>query len=331
MRLFQLLVEALQRPADKLYDGQILNSEHNVSVKDFAVNQAQQQAIHMDVKSMILEHIEDTHFFILTTDVFYSEDDEVIESDPPISHAWDRIKTYKTKKGFGDLDYDVAPPFKTCWFQLPDYGPHFLSITHTENADDVFGIWIHELGKDEYLFSFVIRNLDPELGALVRFKFGIINRLRNPEYWNTMVYWLQPFSKLKGGYTGAVKSIPGKIKYRHPKTREKRFHKLRRVIMIYPKAITLKQKQVISKRDHVDFTHRFEVQSHWRRLFFLDGREDENGHRVIDFNRIGKDRDGEYCVPGFTYVEEGVKGDEHLPLVRKTRVIHGPQSKGDKS
>jgi hypothetical protein len=54
----------------------------------------------------------------------------------------------------------------------------------------------------------------------------------------------------------------------------------------------------------------------------------KKGTKEIDPNRIGKNRAGEYCVAGYTYVEESVKGDENLPLIKKTRVVHeGPDKK----
>lgn len=49
----------------------------------------------------------------------------------------------------------------------------------------------------------------------------------------------------------------------------------------------------------------FELRGHWRAH---DG--------------LGKDRDGNYCVGGFTWVKNHIRGDENLPLIKKTRIIH---------
>lgn len=54
----------------------------------------------------------------------------------------------------------------------------------------------------------------------------------------------------------------------------------------------------------VDWTHRWEVRGHWRKV-----------------ERIGKDPEGNYCIPGMTWVRPSVKGPEKAPLVHKTRHI----------
>lgn len=59
-----------------------------------------------------------------------------------------------------------------------------------------------------------------------------------------------------------------------------------------------------STRD-IDWTHRFEVRGHWRKI-----------------ERIGKDREGNYTVSGYTWVKDFVKGSIKLPLIRKQRVLH---------
>jgi len=53
-----------------------------------------------------------------------------------------------------------------------------------------------------------------------------------------------------------------------------------------------------------EYSHRWEVRGHWR---IIKG--------------MGKNRNGDYCVPGHTWVSAFVKGDETKPLVRKTRVV----------
>lgn len=56
----------------------------------------------------------------------------------------------------------------------------------------------------------------------------------------------------------------------------------------------------------IDYSHRFEVRGHWRRI-----------------SGLGKDRDGQYCVRGMTWVVPFEKGPENLPLIKKVRVMNG--------
>lgn len=83
--------------------------------------------------------------------------------------------------------------------------------------------------------------------------------------------------------------------------KSKRIHRIRRVIHVAPKKYVKKQDV---KGSNVNWTHRFEVRGHWR---VLDG--------------LGKDREGNYCVSGFTWVTHHTRGPEDLPLVKKVRVI----------
>lgn len=86
--------------------------------------------------------------------------------------------------------------------------------------------------------------------------------------------------------------------------KEKRQHRIRRVIHICPK----RQKETYSLQTRtIDWTHRFMVRGHWRSL--------------NDKSKVGKNRAGEYCVTGFTWVSEHERGPEELPLVKKTRVV----------
>ncbi len=64
-------------------------------------------------------------------------------------------------------------------------------------------------------------------------------------------------------------------------------------------------KEYSESNRHIDFSHRFAVRGHWR----------------IKEGGLGKDRNGDYCINGFTWVNECEKGPEDLPLIRKTRVF----------
>lgn len=60
--------------------------------------------------------------------------------------------------------------------------------------------------------------------------------------------------------------------------------------------------EVFSKK--IDWSHRWEVRGHWRRI---DG--------------LGKNRDGEYLIQNFTWVKSHIKGPEDAVLIKTTRII----------
>lgn len=78
---------------------------------------------------------------------------------------------------------------------------------------------------------------------------------------------------------------------------------VKRIVHVRPK------REVLSKSEPsgriIDWSHRWLVRGHWRKL--------ESG--------IGKNRAGDYCVQGFTWVKEFEKGPDSAPLIKKVRVV----------
>lgn len=82
-------------------------------------------------------------------------------------------------------------------------------------------------------------------------------------------------------------------------------HTVRRLIHVAPKSQREAVRPTQSSRQ-INWSHRWEVRGHWRKV-----------------DALGKDRSGEYIIPGFTWVKESIKGDESLPLIKKTRIFKG--------
>lgn len=82
------------------------------------------------------------------------------------------------------------------------------------------------------------------------------------------------------------------------KTKGKYEHKIKKIIHIRPKKDQIKSNSETSNT--IDWSHRWFVRGHWR---VTEG--------------LGKDREGNYCVEGFTWVKEHVKGPEGKPLVQE--------------
>lgn len=85
---------------------------------------------------------------------------------------------------------------------------------------------------------------------------------------------------------------------------KKRTHRIRRITHVWPKKL-VKARQDTGMEKHIDWSHRWTRRGHW---VSLPGR-------------LGKDREGVYCVRDWTWRSEHEVGPEHLPLVKKVRVV----------
>ncbi len=85
--------------------------------------------------------------------------------------------------------------------------------------------------------------------------------------------------------------------------KSKRQHRIRRIVHVRPKKYVEPKD---GEKRTVDWSHRFNVRGHWRKM--TDGG-------------LGKDRNGDYCIDGYTWVVDHERGPEHLPLIKKTRLV----------
>jgi hypothetical protein len=286
MRLFERLVEALQKDPVKNYGGTLSVDGHISKAGAWSNNY---------LKAELLSHIEDTHLFVISMSAIFPVDTGIVAENLGSHTAIRRLDE--------NLDRDVAPPFQTCWFQFPEVKYDAWSGLFDKVTDEmIFGMFLHEIEPHHYLFAFVMSDKnDP---TLHRFRYGQASNVLNHEIWDSICIWLQPFSK--NSTVGTMKS-PSRIKFRDPKTGEKRTHKIRKVVTVFPKKMS-EDDFTYAESEGVDFSHRFSVRGHWRKVA-----------------GIGKNRQDEYCVQGFTYVCEHEKGPEHLPVINKTRVVIGKE------
>jgi hypothetical protein len=78
-------------------------------------------------------------------------------------------------------------------------------------------------------------------------------------------------------------------------------YKINNVIHVVPKQA---KKEYAHLNQTIDWSHRWEVRGHWRKI-----------------STIGRDRSGQYVIPGYTWVKDFVKGPEEKQLVKKIRVF----------
>lgn len=82
----------------------------------------------------------------------------------------------------------------------------------------------------------------------------------------------------------------------------KRVHTIRRIVHVRPKKIRTESQGVTGKQ--IDWTHRWWRRGHWRTV-----------------EGLGKNRSGDYCISGKTWVIEHTAGAPDAPVIKKTRLI----------
>lgn len=218
--------------------------------------------------------VEEANFFIISVKCGEQEEGEMFPS------------------AFGNL------PFPVCWFQFSeDKTVHSLALEE-DKIEGVCGSLIWEYAPEK------VRSL--HLGFNVHTgEFKLISGTPRTNLLTTNVVgtWLRYLGMNDAG----LQITNERVKYRE--NGEKKLLKIRKIVRVFPKKTVL-TKEDIEERQHIDFSHRFSVRGHWRKI-----------------SGIGKDRAGNYSIEGFTFVNDFIKGPEHLPFVKKNRVLlPGPHS-----
>ena len=105
--------------------------------------------------------------------------------------------------------------------------------------------------------------------------------------------------RLESENVGVIK-VNKRLKIKH--RGEKKLHKIKKLFYVIKNRGQAEEKGIASH--NIDWQHSWSVRGHWRK---------------IDKNKIGKDRGGEYCVEGHTWIKNYIKGDGEL--VKKTRLV----------
>ncbi|HEY8272862.1 MAG TPA: hypothetical protein VIG33_18355 [Pseudobdellovibrionaceae bacterium] len=84
----------------------------------------------------------------------------------------------------------------------------------------------------------------------------------------------------------------------------RRLMKIKNLVIVVPKKQREGLENLIGSSKEIDWSHRWDVMGHWRKV-----------------GGIGKDRNGDYSVKGYTWVISHVKGPDEQPYIRKTRFV----------
>ena len=287
MSLFHTFVSMLQREAEKKNGSTVIVDGQ--ALPSFMSTDYVKRA---DVKGEILSKLKDVNLFTLSrTAVFPGSQMIGGPSGPSVAVVQPN-----------QLDLDVAPPFQTCWIQFSE-GERMTGVT--SGNDTIFAVFLHERGPHRYAFAIVQSDQDGDADFL-RLRVGHCSPDENHDIWHNIALFLQPFNRKS--ITAGIERTNDRVKY---KTRdgEKHLLKIRKIVHIRAKKVTGQEiDEHVKAGRKIDWSHRFEVRGHWRK-----------------HNGIGKNRAGDYCVEGSTYVIDYQKGPEEAPLVKKTRVVVGDE------
>lgn len=187
---------------------------------------------------------------------------------------------------------EIDAPFKV--FSLEHYeGGTILRIAKDDSKLIFIGcIMAVETGPKTLAYCYISGSI---LGKDVgNFELNFLVNIADSPLFDVVRAYLSMIGKGKLGNETVRKSI--KIKAEGKKLT----HRIRRIVHVAPKRYE-GDSEISSK---IDWSHRFNVRGHWRKT-----------------DTLGKDRDGNYCVTGYTWVVDHEKGPEHLPLVKKTRLV----------
>lgn len=206
-------------------------------------------------------------------------------------------------KGSGILDNPL--PFKVCCFETANgFATPVDPETKQEYSYDIVALAAIERDPLNWDIFMLVRG---KMGGKNKLKLMHVNEVSTEgadETWfkalgaaiQGILHFLKETSRV------ALESKRMKIKVGKKKTRE--YAKIMGVVHVYGKterAPTL----VPVVGGTIDYSHRFEVRGHWRRV-----------------EGVGKNREGLYSVAGFTWISPFIKGNESLPFIKKTRVVH---------
>ena len=180
-------------------------------------------------------------------------------------------------------------------------------------------VLVHERAPRDYEYFAFLRPDSPDPradGARVHYIES-----NNPIYAAHMATLVRENLKLLSRSRIGEEKVKERIKLGVGKA-ERRVHTIRRVLRIVPRKLGKTVKPLYGRV--VEFSHRWSVRGTWV-TFWKDDAKTE-----VDMSRVGKDRNGDYGVRGYTWRVEHIKGPEDKPLVKKTRVI-APDEPGGSS
>jgi hypothetical protein len=190
-----------------------------------------------------------------------------------------------------DSEKIPTAPFPVCFFEFS-----FVTEVPGDGGEfSLLGVLIEEVSPgNNDLYCFVRCGNSP---PIILYYPHTVSR-NSESFFDTVAEGL--FHHLDTSAFG-VENIKQKVRFRRPEG-DKSIRLIDKVIHVTPKKYREHVKPLFSQL--IDWTHRWSVRGHWRRA-----------------EGTGKNREGDYCVRGFTWVTDHIKGPESLPVVQKIRLV----------
>lgn len=179
---------------------------------------------------------------------------------------------------------------------------------------------VTEIGPLRYIIFGLIRLVDDRVGEI--FKVICYTFSSNPSEIRAIdgFHFGAAFSSSLNKITSrsfktGVEDVNAKVKIRPGgKNRNNIHHTIKRITHVSSEK-SLGDISPSSFKGEIEWSHRWTSQGHWRN--FYCNREIYE----IDSSKVGKNRDGDYCERGRTWVKDSIKGPEGAPIIKKTRVV----------
>lgn len=241
---------------------------------------------------------------------------KLVEEAHPFFISHQMIDKTKSGNDPGEKLFMIDQPFKTIWLERTDGGALFHAPATTGHGW-CLGILVHEDGPGAYYCEVMLGQEDkarkthmmiytvlltPETAfgrlpnnasGMPGFKTGTMIQTKAHD----VLYWT--FRRFRSECAFANEKIKP-IRMRIGTGKDRAAVKINRVVRVMLKTERKEYERVVGRV--VDWTHKWEVMGHWRKV---DG--------------VGKDRDGNYTMRGVTWVAPHVKGKGDL--VKKQRVV----------
>lgn len=224
--------------------------------------------------------------------------------------------------------YTLSLPFSSCLL-MRDCSKPLICMTNTDDmVYSIHSLLIHEKNHANYditvlaLVEIKSNSIESINASDAGIKVELTNNREGYDYYFTLVHHEDVKRETSGKLFARLGSLLSEIhdknmyvgsggqlnlSYKDPVTNEKYNHKIKDIIFIRNKPVLTDNTSQNNLPHNIEWSYRFAVMGHWRRL--------------PDSTKIGKDRSGDYIVPGATWVVDHIRGDENLPLIDKTRVV----------
>lgn len=168
----------------------------------------------------------------------------------------------------------------------------FVSVPREDAELDIFIRCIFCVEVDPMKYDTYISIGSGKLGEK-----SSVFRFNTPSVMRIVEEFVERINREKSGYEKT------KVRIKIGTGNKKRLHKIKNVIHIAPNNVTERKNSFYTGKN-IDWTHKWSVRGHWRK-----------------HNGLGKDRSGERCVEGFTWVKEHEKGPDIKEKVMKVRKV----------